>query len=507
MTVPPDSDLQKLRALLLGRQQQDLEALRYRLENPERRADDVASVLVAALKKSPEPEQLSRVISEPTTEAIRVSIRRDSERVAGILYPAVLPAIRKSIEETLQGFLESIDLLLKQQFSAASLKWRFEAWRTGVPFHEIMLRHMLRYQVEQVFLIHRRSGLLIGHVTSSAEVGKDSDAVSAMLSAIESFVKESFSSDKDDHLSRVTVGDRIVYLEHGPNALLASVVRGVATPAYRRKMREINADLHAAYSGQLDTFDGSAEEIPGLTKLLEQALGREFQSQKAGGKGANKKKLRLLIGALALTGLLLLGYLTSLGYQKRQLNRLLATVAAQPGIVTSQTAAKGGKWIVHGLKDRDALAPTDLAARYGLSDKVAFQLEPYLSLAPEIVNQRARRVLNIPASVQSDVEGAVLQLRGKAPLDWLLSLKSSGTNVIPAGLTAIDTSALQLDPGELQALLDATLTNLDNISVQKNEAGRLEVNVSRIVTKNEYAALDRLQKMLEPLLNIHIPAY
>ncbi len=506
MTTPTQSDLQKLQALLLGRHQSELEAVRQRLEDPDRRADDIASVLVQALKKAPDPERLSRVISEPTTEAIRVSIRRDSERVAGILYPAVLPAIRKSIEQAMQGFLESIDLLLKQQFSAASLKWRFEALRTGVPFHEIMLRHMLRYQVEQVFLIHRHSGLLIAHVSSSETINKDSDAVSAMLSAIESFVRESFSKDKEDQLSRVTVGDRVVYLEHGPNALLASVVRGVATPAYRRKLKELSEDIHASYSRQLETFSGTTDDVPAIDNLLKRALGREFQFQEPKPKGNNRKKLKRLIGISALAGGLLLGYLGWLHFQKGRLDKLLAALADQPGIVTSQTVKREGEWVIHALKDPDAPAPSDLAASYGLSGKVNFQLEPYLSLAPEIINRRARRALNIPASVQSEVKNSTLILSGKAPLEWLLSLGAIKDGM-PTGLTAVDTSRLQLDIDEFRDMLDAKLKSLENISLVQNDAGIIELDVSRSLAEKERTILKQLKNALAPQLIIRLAGH
>ena len=41
------------------------------------------------------------------------------------------------------------------------LKWRVESIRTGRPFAEIVLMHSLLYRVEQVFLIHRETGLVL----------------------------------------------------------------------------------------------------------------------------------------------------------------------------------------------------------------------------------------------------------------------------------------------------------------------------------------------------------
>ncbi len=493
-------DLKKLQFLLFGREQHRLDELQRRVEDPERRADDVADILVEALQRTPDPEKLSVVISEPTAEAIRISIQRDSEHIAGILYPAVLPAIRKSIEQTMQNFMESIDLLVKQQFSVDSLKWRFESLRTGVPFHEIMLRNLLRYQVEEVFLIQRGSGLLIEHVSASDEVQKDQDAVSAMLTAIESFVHESFAEDSDDRLNRVTVGDRIVYLEHGPNALIASVVRGVATPAYLERLKQINEEVHAAFSRQLQHFSGGDNEINGLENILSRALGREFQIQQKADKADKASRLKLLGGLLAAALLLMIGYLGWGAYEKSRVDALMEALTERPGIVASRLARDEGQWVVAGLLDPAAAPPDDITVRLGLDDKVTFRFEPYLSLAPEMVVTRAARKLNIPATVTSELKGETLHLSGNAPLDWYLSMKQIAT--LPAGVTGIDRSALKLDPEEIRALLTMRLPSLKIADIHRAADGSIEVRLDGSISGSDAVALKRLANLLAPRAKI-----
>ncbi len=496
-------DLERLRQLLFSAEQQALERLRQRIETPERRAEDIADVLTEALQRIPDQEHLSRVIARPAAEAIRVSIQRDSEHVAGILYPAVLPAIRKSIEQTMQGFMESIDLLIKQQFSLDSLKWRFESLRTGVPFHEIMLRHLLRYQVEQVFLIHRHSGLLIGHVSITEGEGKDQDAVSGMLSAIESFVRESFGADDDDHLNRVTVGDRIVYLEHGPQALLASVVRGVATPAYREKLTEVNEDIHAAFSQQLENFSGNADVLPGLDSLLKQAIGREFQlsGKKKKDKHDKKSKVRMLLGGGIIILALAAGYLAHGYWQSGRVHRLMEALTERPGIVATQSLQTDDGWRIAGLQDADAIAPDDLLNRLGLADRVDLQFEPYLSLAPEIVVRRARRVLNIPATMASKLEGKTLALSGVAPVEWLLSARRENLP-LPIGVERLDLSHTRPDPGSVEKMLASILPDLPEGAITRGKDGTVAVKLEKTPAAPQAEALTRLGRMLAPYLKI-----
>jgi len=107
----------------------------------------------------------------PTLErAAENSIRSDPRTLVNILYPLILPAIRKSIGETVDETYQSFNETLKQSFSFKGLGWRVESWRTGLPFGEVVLRHTLVYQVEHVFLIHRKTGLLICHVAAEVDI-------------------------------------------------------------------------------------------------------------------------------------------------------------------------------------------------------------------------------------------------------------------------------------------------------------------------------------------------
>ena len=52
--------------------------------------------------------------------------------------------------------------------------------------------------------------------------------VSGLLTALRDFVKNSFRSGDTDDLEALTVGDLSVWIEQGPRAILAAVVRGRA---------------------------------------------------------------------------------------------------------------------------------------------------------------------------------------------------------------------------------------------------------------------------------------
>lgn len=501
-----DKQLRKLQALLLGDRELALESLKARLENPELRAKDVAAILPNAIQGIPDQNKLSRVMADATTNAVRVSIERDSEHVASVLYPAVLPAIRKSIEQTLQGFMENIDLLVRQRFSVESIKWRIEALRTGVPFREIILRKMLRYEAEQIFLIQRGSGLLAGHVASADSVQRDSDAVSAMLTAIESFVHESFSQDDGGHLNRMTVGDRIVYLEHGPFATIASVVRGVATPEYLDRLRVLTEDVHAAFGRQLENFNGTVQDKERLEAMLETALERRFKLPDKNGdtqlnkEATLKKKIKLIGGTAMVVLLLATAFFGYRAYLKSRVDKLVDELSETVGIVPTGVTKSEGTWTIHGLRDPASPDPATIVFRRGLGDKVALQLEPYWSLTPEMTFAHAREMLQAPAGVNFDVGGSTLKISGQAPIEWLASLRNAK---LPMNIERLDASGITLNPTSVRNFVQQRLGTHHRIAAEASTDGTIELKAP---APESSKILELLERELPPNIRIKVKA-
>ena len=136
--------------------------------------------------------------------------------MADALFPVMGPAIRRSILETLRSYLESFNQIMDQSLSWQGLNWQIEGIRTGRSFTEVVLLHSLVFRVEQVFLIHKKTGLSLGHVAAPAVAMQDPTIVSGMLSAIQDFVRDSFHSESGQGIERMNVGDLDVWVEAGP---------------------------------------------------------------------------------------------------------------------------------------------------------------------------------------------------------------------------------------------------------------------------------------------------
>src|SRR5580692_12805853 len=179
---PPDNNhaYEELRHLIIAPEQEELADIQERLDDRARRTQDVSSVVAEAIimrRDQRGDPSLAQALAPTVEETLRESVRHDPHPLADALFPVMGPAIRKSISEALRGMLESFNQALEHSISARGIKWRIEALRTGKPFAEIVLMHSLLFRVEQVFLFHRQTGLVLSHVVAPSIARQDPSLV------------------------------------------------------------------------------------------------------------------------------------------------------------------------------------------------------------------------------------------------------------------------------------------------------------------------------------------
>ncbi len=213
--------------------------------------------------------------------AIERSIKNNPQQMVDAIYPVMGPAIRKAISGALTSMAQSLNQRLTYNFSLQGLKWRLESLRTGRSFAEVVLLHTLVYRVEQVFLIHRETGLLLQHCAADHATTQDPDMVSGMLTAIQDFVHNSFRANHGDLLETFQVGELAVWVEQSPQAFLAGVVRGNAPATTRDYLRATLESIHLEFYGALADFAGDAMSFAATRPLLQGCLQTEYQPQSA----------------------------------------------------------------------------------------------------------------------------------------------------------------------------------------------------------------------------------
>jgi OOP family OmpA-OmpF porin len=274
--------MQRLRELINSPVEERIDTLKNHVENPQQQIDDVARVLPQAVHHQKDKgRNLAKAMAPIVDDAIGVSVRKNPKPVVDALYPIIGPAIRKSIASALQGMLQNFNRALEQSLSARSFKWRLEAMRTGQPFSEVVLMNTLEYQVEEVFLIHKQTGILLLHEsTEQIDKSSDRDLVSGMLTAIKDFVKDSFSSEEQDELETFRVGQLTVLVEQGPEAILAVAVRGAPPSTLKPLLINTIEQIHLNHASDLTDFSGESSIFEVSRPSLQDCLVRQFQEKK-----------------------------------------------------------------------------------------------------------------------------------------------------------------------------------------------------------------------------------
>lgn len=445
-TEPRVRQLTEVRELLFGAERRQIEELRRRLDTVELSPEELAEQLPRAVAmRSARDGDLAAALAPTVERAIRESVRRNPRDLATAIFPVLGPAIRTAIAEAMAGLVQAVNRSVEHSISPRGLRWRIEAWRTGVPFAQVVIRHTLVYRVEQVFLVHAETGLLLAHVPDRS--GDDANLVSGMLTAIRDFVSDSFESRDTGELRTFSVGDVCVLAEPGPQCYVAAVVRGQHPPALVAKLQQTLETVHVRWHDALAAFDGDTAPFEGTRPLLEDCLETVLADD---ARGARRGVARF---AWALpVALLLLAVGVPLLRAQQRWRQAVAAIEAEPGIVLVHAERRWGRWSFSGLRDPLARDPAAVLAALGTDTaSVDARWTPFVSAEPPLALARARRVLAPPATVALRLAHDTLVAEGVASAEWVARAAAIGP-VVPGVSSVALADVSQELPAELAAL-------------------------------------------------------
>ena len=487
-----DDSFTHLRSIIVGPEQRELVALRAHVLDPTVQTRDVSRVLPDALQLRAHDPQLMRALAPSIEDAITASVKKDPQPLADALFPVIGPAIRRAVAHTFDAMIDSINQTIERTVSWRAMQWRLTAWRTGRPYVEVVLANTLEYRVEQVFLIHRESGLVLQHVAVESE--RDPDQVSAMLTAINDFGRDSFRVARSDSLESFRIGDLVGSIVQGPQAIIAAIVRGSIPLVVRDTLEHAIESIHRQFGPALEAYSGDSSVLAGARPILESC----FISQRR--RTSQRPSYRGWVIAAALV-LLAVAAGLYLDVRTRQAwDAYLDRLRSEPGIVVVSNERRGGKFFVSGLLDPLARNPSTLldASSRVPPDRVEGRWEPYQALHPRFVTVRANLLLRPPDGVSLTYADGVLTATGSAPDRWITeserlapaipgvsrfvfageSREAQLEQQIEATTIRFAKGQSTIEPAQQQALdaLVARLKELDAVLVSTGRLARLEVS-------------------------------
>ena len=401
----------------------ELEELRKLIIKPE----GVSEVLPGAVQKSAEKDGKFAQATLPVVEEnIRQSVARNPKILAEALFPVIGPAIRKAIAQALSSMMQSLNQTLEYSVSPKGLGWRLEALRTGKSFGEIVVLKTMLYRVEQVFLIHKETGLLLQHVVADSKDVQDADMVSAMLTAIEDFVQDSFKMSDGATLDSLKVRELSVWIEHSPDAVLASVIRGTPPLSLRETFSEAIEEIQLQHENELDNFNGRPEVFDESQPILDRCLQfrlNEKQREKTIFSPTNI--LAFVLGLLIVIG----GFFYIRDYWRW--SSYVEHLKNEPGIVVAEADHGVFSHSISGLRDPLSNDPKKLLSDYNLDEEdVAQNWKSYHDTNQTFILKRAVNLLNPPDTIQFEFENGILSAKGDASVEWFSQAKKTSLTLL-----------------------------------------------------------------------------
>tara|TARA_R110000868_G_scaffold60810_2_gene185206 strand:- start:692 stop:1510 length:819 start_codon:yes stop_codon:yes gene_type:complete len=256
-----DKRFELLIDLLLADDRQDISLLKEELleaKNFKSKVDPFVDAKIEDLRQN-----FPVYFGDTITETIKVQIKESQDEVVEALYPIMGKLVKKFIASEIAKLFESINNTINEKFSVKSIIKRFfKGKKTNA---EDVLQEVFEPVVEELFVIGKESGLLIGSY-SRGNIA-DKDMVSGMLTAIKAFAEDAFSKEGQD-LEDIKFETFQLSMMNFKSIYLATATSGVLNAEFKDRLTD---SLNNLADTILRNRDYLADESK-LNNLLEEVL-------------------------------------------------------------------------------------------------------------------------------------------------------------------------------------------------------------------------------------------
>lgn len=229
---------EQLKKILLEQDREEQQALAKKLEdldqqlnNRERLEERVNPILKDQELRF--QNDFPRLFGPQITKTISEQIKESQEEVVEALYPIIGRMIKKYITSEIQKLSEKVDQQMELAFSWEGWKVRIKAWISGTPQKDLVLSKLIEPKIEEVFVIEKNSGLLMGSFSKNQSV--DQDMVAGMLTAIKAFVEDAFSGGAQE-LESIDYENYKIVLKSFKSFFMAVVTSGGMSAEFKDKL-------------------------------------------------------------------------------------------------------------------------------------------------------------------------------------------------------------------------------------------------------------------------------
>lgn len=200
---------EQLQTILLSKDRKEIDAIKRTLYNHgelKKQVDPIFDEKIQVLKDN-FPEEFGALVNESIEEKLEES----KEQLLNVIYPVLGQMIRKFVSYQFQQLKDRIDESVQNTFSSKGIIGFIKSKVFGIRSSDIVLSDLDKPLIQEVYVIQRDSGLLIGSYSKNNTM--DKDMIAGMLTAIKSFVEDAFQQENQE-LDLIQYGSYKIWIQN-----------------------------------------------------------------------------------------------------------------------------------------------------------------------------------------------------------------------------------------------------------------------------------------------------
>ena len=183
-------------------------------------------------------QNLKKELGPEINELVEEKIEASKEEIIQLLYPVMGQLITKFISYQFQQLQERIEEKInntKRSLSPKQIWNNLRAKFGGVSQAQLAIMSVSEAQVDEVYLIQKGSGLLLGSYSRGAST--DQDIIAGMLTAIKGFVEDAFGKANQE-VEMIEWQNYKIVIQGTPQYYLAVALSGTVSVSFKEKLAE-----------------------------------------------------------------------------------------------------------------------------------------------------------------------------------------------------------------------------------------------------------------------------
>lgn len=206
-------------------------------------------------------KEIPKTLGPTITRTLKEEIANSKDAVVEALYPIIGKMIKRYIQNEIKILSENINNKVSSAFSFDGIKRKMRSKFTGVKEGDIILATANKPIINELFVIEKGSGILLGNYSNTQTI--DKDMVSGMLTAIKSFVEDAFEGG-EQNLESIEYELYTIHIQNFYSYYMAFVISGNYDQSFEDKLEDKILRISKNLSAKIKSL--SKEEISIILK-------------------------------------------------------------------------------------------------------------------------------------------------------------------------------------------------------------------------------------------------